>query len=95
MLFQNFKDDNLNVTQYEFSYTKMKLKSGKIRLCKFGNAKADYVEEMSKEFFEWFHFFPNNKDVIDSFAIYYCEGSICLIIDISSSVSSAISKPRK
>ena len=25
---------------------------------------------MSKEFFDWFHFFPNREDVIDSFALY-------------------------
>ena len=70
MMIENFKDNKLNSTQYEFSYTKTKLKSGEIRDYNFGNAKANDEKEMSKEFFEWFHFFPNHKDVIDSFAIY-------------------------
>ena len=65
LLFQN-KDHK----QFDFTYAKTKFKSGKIRAYTFGNAKADDEEEMSKEFFEWFHFFPNREDVIDSFALY-------------------------
>ena len=94
-LHENFQGGKLDFTDYSCSYTKQELKSGEIRNYTFGNAKANDENEMSKEFFEWFHFFPNHKDVIDSFAIYYCEGSICLIIGISSSFNSAISKPRK
>ena len=70
MLFQNFKDDNLNVTQYEFSYTKMKLKSGEIRNYKFGNAKANDEYGMADEFFKWFDSSPPAVDVIDWFALY-------------------------
>ena len=70
MLFQNFKDDNLNVTQYEFSYTKMKLKSGEIRRYKFGNAKAKDEYGMADEFFKWFDSSPPALDVIDWFALY-------------------------
>ena len=70
MLFQNFKDDNLNVTQYEFSYTKMKLKSGEIRRYKFGNAKAKDEYGMADEFFKWFDSSPPAVDVIDWFALY-------------------------
>ena len=61
---------NKDHKDYHFHYAKTKFKSGKIRAYTFGNAKADDEEEMSKEFFEWFHFFPNREDVIDSFALY-------------------------
>ena len=70
MLFQNFKDDNLNVTQYEFSYTKMKLKSGEIRRYKFGNAKAKDEYGMADEFFKWLDSSPPAVDIIDWFALY-------------------------
>ena len=70
LLFQNFRDDKPNVTQYEFSYTKTKLKSGEIRDYKFGNAKANDEEKMSKEFYEWFDSSPPFADVIDLFALY-------------------------
>ncbi|MDG1374347.1 MAG: hypothetical protein P8P38_03345 [Flavobacteriaceae bacterium] len=65
LLFQN-KDHK----DYDFHYAKTKFKNGKIRAYTFGKAKANNEEEMSKEFFEWFHFFPNREDVIDSFALY-------------------------
>ena len=70
MLFQNYKDDNLNLTQHEFSYTKMKLKSGEIRRYKFGNSKASDEEGMSKEFFKWFDSSPPAVDVINWFTLY-------------------------
>tara|TARA_R110000782_G_scaffold222420_2_gene309424 strand:+ start:68 stop:481 length:414 start_codon:yes stop_codon:yes gene_type:complete len=69
-LHENFQEGKLDFTDYSFSYTKTKIKNGEIRDYKFGNAKANDENEMFKEFFEWFHFFPNHKDVIDSFAIY-------------------------
>ena len=37
-LIENFKDNKLNATQFEFSYTKMKLKNGEIINYKFGDA---------------------------------------------------------
>ena len=70
LLFQNFRDDKLNVIQYEFSYTKTKLKSGEIRDYKFGNAKANDEEKMSNEFYEWFDSSPPFADVIDLFTLY-------------------------
>tara|TARA_Y200000002_G_scaffold295446_1_gene249890 strand:- start:268 stop:678 length:411 start_codon:yes stop_codon:yes gene_type:complete len=63
-----FQADNKGVIldQYEFSYTKMKLKSGEIRDYKFGNAKANDEEGMSEEFFKWFDSCPPAKDVISN-----------------------------
>lgn len=69
----NGKIINLNVDQcsgriqYNFYYTKKKLKTGEIRDYKFGNAKAIDANEMSKEFFEWFDNLPTVKDLIDNF----------------------------
>ena len=69
MLFQSDKEGVI-VEQYEFSYTKMKLKSGEIRNYKFGNAKANDEEGMSKEFYKWYDSYPPALEVIDWFALY-------------------------
>ena len=69
MLFQA-DNEGVIINQYEFSYTKMKLKSGGIRNYKFGNAKANDAEGMSKEFYKWFDFSPPAGDVIDCFTLY-------------------------
>ena len=69
MLFQSH-NEGVIIDQYEFSYTKMKLKSGEIRNYKFGDAKANDEEGMSKEFYKWFDSYPPGVDVIDSFALY-------------------------
>jgi hypothetical protein len=69
MLFQA-DNEGVIIDQYEFSYTKMKLKSGEIRRYKFGNAKANDEYGMAEEFFKWFDSYPPGVDVIDSFALY-------------------------
>ena len=69
-LIENFKDNKLNATQFEFSYTKMKLKNGEIINYKFGDAKANDEEGMSKEFYKWLDSSPPAVDVIDWFALY-------------------------
>jgi hypothetical protein len=69
MLFQSFKDDKLNVTQYDFNYTRTKLKSGEIRDYKFGKAKAKDNYGMANEFFEWFDSSPMYVEVIDYFVL--------------------------
>ena len=69
MLFQA-DNEGVIIDQYEFSYTKMKLKSGEIRNYKFGNAKSNDEEGMSKEFYKWLDSSPPAVDVIDWFALY-------------------------
>ena len=69
MLFQS-DNEGVIIEQYEFSYTKMKLKSGEIRNYKFGNAKANDEEGMSKEFYKWYDSYPPALEVIDWFALY-------------------------
>ena len=68
MLFQG-DNEGVIIDQYEFSYTKIKLKSGEIRNYKFGNSKASDVEGMSKEFFKWFDSSPPAVDVINWFTL--------------------------
>lgn len=59
-------NQNNDIIQYDFSYTKLKLKNGKIKDYKFGKAKAIYDNDMSKEFFDWFDSCPPAKDVINN-----------------------------
>ena len=68
MLFQADNEDVI-IDQYEFSYTKMKLKSGKVREYKFGKAKADDNYGMADEFFKWFDSCPTSAEVKDCYII--------------------------
>ena len=70
LLIEYFKDDKLNETQYEFSYTKTELKSGEIRNYKFGNAKANDEYGMAKEFYKWFDSSPIYGESEANFALY-------------------------
>ena len=69
MLLQS-NNEGVIIDQYELSYTKMKLKNGEIINYKFGDAKANDEEGMSKEFYKWFDFSPPAVDVIDWFTLY-------------------------
>ena len=69
LLFQ-VDNEGIIIDQYEFSYTKMKLKNGEIRNYKFGDAKANDEEGMSKEFYKWFDSSPPAVNVIDWFTLY-------------------------
>jgi hypothetical protein len=69
MLFQS-DNEGVIIDQYEFSYTKMKLKSGEIRRYTFGNAKANDEYAMANEFYKWFDSSPPAVDLIDWFALY-------------------------
>jgi hypothetical protein len=68
-LFQSFKDDELILSQYDFSNTKVRLKSGKVREYKFGKAKADDNYAMADEFFKWFDSYPTHLEVKDYYII--------------------------
>ena len=68
-LFQSFKDDELILSQYDFSNTKVRLKSGKVREYKFGKAKADDNYAMADEFFKWFDSYPTHIEVKDYYII--------------------------
>ena len=68
-LYQSFKDDELNFSQYDFSNTKERLKSGKVREYKFGKAKADDNYGIADEFFKWFDSCPTPAEVKDCYII--------------------------
>ena len=53
-------NEGVIIDQYEFSYTKIKLKTGEIREYKFGNAKPN-TRGLSNEFFNWFDANPPVK----------------------------------
>ena len=66
MLYKSDSED-ISTAQYDFSYTKLKLKNGEIRDYKFGYAVSEDINEMSKEFFDWFDSCPPAKEVINNF----------------------------
>ena len=72
-LHENFQEGKLDFTDYNFSYTKQVLKSGEIINYKFGNAKANDGNGMSKEFFEWFESCPPANDLKENFTLYDAE----------------------
>ena len=69
-LIETFFDGKLDFLQYEFSYTKIKLKNGAIINYKFGKAKANDENGMSNEFYEWFESDSLAIDIIDYYAPY-------------------------
>ena len=69
-LHENFQEGKLDFTDYSFSYTKQELKSGEIINYKFGKAKANDGNGMSKEFFDWFESCPPANDLKEHYALY-------------------------
>ena len=69
-LIETFFDGKLDFLQYEFNYTKIKLKNGAIINYKFGKAKANDENGMSNEFYEWFESDSPAIDIIDYYAPY-------------------------
>ena len=62
-LTENWFKGELVDPDLSYSYTKYKLKNGKIVSYNFGNAKAGDMGAMSKEFFDWFESKPPYKDI--------------------------------
>ena len=62
-LTENWFKGKLVDPDFSYSYTKDKLKNGKIVSYNFGNAKASDVGAMSKEFFDWFESLPPYNDI--------------------------------
>ena len=60
---ENWEKDKFIDDDYDYSYTKDELKNGEIISYEFGDAKADDVDAMSKEFFDWFESLPPYNDV--------------------------------
>ena len=60
-LVENLKNKKIRDIDYDFSYAKEELKTGRIHEYKFGNAKPN-TREFSNEFFDWFDANPPVKD---------------------------------
>mgnify|MGYP001268187114 CR=1 FL=1 len=57
---ENWKNNKLVDTDFDYSYTKYVIKNGETISYEFGDAKANDLESMSKEFFDWF--FSNHRE---------------------------------
>ena len=60
---ENWEKNKFREDDYDYSYTKDELKNGEIISYEFGDAKADDVDAMSKEFFDWFESLPPFSDI--------------------------------
>ena len=64
-LVENLKNKKIRDIDYDFSYAKEELKTGKIHKYKFGNAKPN-TRDFSNEFFDWFDNLSPIKDLKDN-----------------------------
>ena len=60
---ENWEKDKFIDDDYDYSYTKDELKNGEIISYEFGDAKANDVDAMSNEFFDWFESLPPYSDI--------------------------------
>ena len=60
---ENLKNGKLIDNQFDCTYGSSKLKNGEIIKYRFGNAKPDDANAMSKEFFDYFESNPPIKDL--------------------------------
>ncbi len=60
---ENWKNNKLVDTDFDYSYTKYVIKNGETISYEFGDAKANDLESMSKEFFDWFESLPPYKEI--------------------------------
>ena len=60
---ENWKKNKFVDADFDDSYTNYELKNGEIISYEFGDAKANDVDAMSKEFFDWFESLPPYNDV--------------------------------
>jgi len=55
---ENWEKNKFVDADYDYSYTKYELKNGEIVTYEFGSAKANDINAMSEEFFDWFESLP-------------------------------------
>jgi hypothetical protein len=60
---ENWEKDKFIDDDYDYFYTKDELKKGEIISYEFWDAKANDVDAMSKEFFDWFESLPPYSDI--------------------------------
>ena len=60
---ENWKKNKFIDADFDDSYTKYELKNGKTISYEFGDAKANDLDAMSKEFFDWLESSPPYNDI--------------------------------
>ena len=60
---ENWENNKFVDQDFDDSYTNYELKNGETISYEFGDAKANDVEAMSKEFFDWFESSPPYNDI--------------------------------
>lgn len=60
---ENWEKDKFIDDEYDYYYAKNELKNGEIISYEFGDAKANDLDAMSKEFFDWFESLPPYSDI--------------------------------
>ena len=60
---ENWENNKFVDADFDDSYTKYELKNGETISYEFGGAKADDIDAMSKEFFDWFESLPPYSDL--------------------------------
>ena len=60
---ENWENNKFVDADFDDSYTKYELKNGETRSYEFGDAKANDIDAMSKEFFDWFESSPPYNDI--------------------------------
>ena len=60
---ENWKNNKLVDADFDYCYIKDELKNGEIISYEFGDAKANDVDAMSEEFFNWFESIPGYNQV--------------------------------
>ena len=60
---ENWENNKFVDADFDDSYTKCELKNGETISYKFGDAKADDLDAMSKEFYDYFESNPPMKDL--------------------------------
>ncbi len=60
---ENWENNKFVDSEFDDSYTKYELKNGETISYKFGDAKANDIDAMSKEFFDWFESLPPYSDI--------------------------------
>ena len=60
---ENCEKEKIIDVEFRYYYTKDEMKNGEIISYEFGNAKANDVNSMSKEFFDWFESVPPYDEI--------------------------------
>ncbi len=75
---ENWEKNKFIDADYDYSYTKYELKNGEIVAYEFGSAKANDINAMSEEFYDWFESLPPYHQVKNQTYRPSLEEEICV-----------------